>query len=279
VSSRRGRGSDDDGDTPAAEAQGNAGFVRQGTRAAGGPSRRAASPSRRSLSPVRETRVTAASGGHGRPAHEDVWTSPEALQAAVASFGDGPSRRMDGQRVPRGVGAAALASAWNRQTEALRRAVLDANCHVLEDAMPVLARAMSVAVDLAAAFDLFTQEVERLRQVAAVPPSPVRFDAGDVLGRRHSRDDEDEEESPRNMRRRSSSVDGGSRGHFRNQAGGPRPLLARLVSLLCLACFYFWCPSVGDAVAVFHTPCPLMGCCRLDREGLAYVALLAVLLK
>jgi len=35
----------------------------------------------------------------------------------VALFGDGPSRRMDGQRVPRGVGAAALASAWNRQTE------------------------------------------------------------------------------------------------------------------------------------------------------------------
>jgi len=187
-----------------------------GTRAAGGPSRRAASPSRRSLSPVRETRVTAASGGHARPAQEDVWTSPKAFQAAVALFGDGPSRRMDGQRVPRGVGAAALASAWNRQTEALRRAVRDAHGYVLEDAMPVLARAMSVAADSAAAFDLFTQEVERLRQVAAVPPSPVRFDAGDIRGRRHSRDDEDEEESPRNMHRRSSSVDGGSRGHFRN---------------------------------------------------------------
>jgi len=127
---------------------------------------------------VRETRVTAASGGHGRPAQEDVWTSPEAFQAAVVLFGDGPSRRMDGQRVPRGVGAAALASAWNRQTEALRRAVRDAHRYVLEDAMPVLARAMSVAADSAAAFDLFTQEVERLRQVAAVPPSPVRFDAG-----------------------------------------------------------------------------------------------------
>ena len=63
--------------------------------------------------------------------------------------------------------------------------------------------------------DLFTQGVERLRQVSAVPPSPVRFDAGDIFGRRHSRDDEDEE-SPRNMRRRSSSVDGASRGHFRN---------------------------------------------------------------
>ena len=59
-----GGGSDDDGDTPAAAAQGNGGFVRQGTRAAGGPSRRVASPSRRSLSPVHETRVTTASGGH-----------------------------------------------------------------------------------------------------------------------------------------------------------------------------------------------------------------------
>jgi len=118
--------------------------------------------------------------------------------------------------VPRGVGAAALASAWNRQTESLRRAVRHAHGYVFEDAMPVLARAMSVAADSAAAFDLFTQEVERLRQVAAVPPSPVRFDAGDILGRRLSRNDGDEEESPRSMRRRSSSVDGGSRGHFRN---------------------------------------------------------------
>jgi len=123
---------------------------------------------------------------------------------------------MDGQRVLRGVGAAALALAWNRQTEALRRAVRDAHGYVLEDAMPVLARAMSVAADSAAAFDLFSQEVERLRQVAVVPPSPVRFDAGDILGRRLSREDEDEEETPRNMRCRSSSVDEGSRGHVRN---------------------------------------------------------------
>jgi len=211
-----GGGSDYDGDTPVAAAPGNAGFVRQGTRAAGGPSRRAASPSRRSLSPVRETRVTAASGGHARPAQEDAWTSPESFQAAVALSGDGPSRRMDGQRVPRGVRAAALASAWNSQTEALRRALRDAHGYVLEDAMPVLARAMGVAADSAAAFDLFTQEVEFRRQVSAVPPLLVRFDAGDILDRRHSREDEDEEESPRNMRRRSSSVDGGSRGHFRN---------------------------------------------------------------
>jgi len=98
----------------------------------------------------------------------------------------------------------------------LRRAVRDAHGSVFEDAMPVLARAMSVAADSEAAFDLFAEEVERLRQVAAVPPSPVRFDAGHILGRRLSRDDEDEEESPRNMRCRSSSVDGGSRGHFRN---------------------------------------------------------------
>jgi len=179
-----GGGSDDDGDTPVAAAQGNAGFLRQGTRAAAGPSRRAPSISRRSLSPVRETRVTAASGGHARPTQENIWTSPEAFQAAVALFGDGPSRRMDGQHVPRGVGAAALASAWNRQTEALRLAVRDAHGYVLEYATAVLARAMSGPADSAAAFDLFTQEVERLRQVPAVPPSPVRFDAGDILGRR-----------------------------------------------------------------------------------------------
>ena len=34
----------------------------------------------------------------------------------------------------------------------------------------MLARAMSVAADSAAAFDLLSQKVERLRQVAAVPP-------------------------------------------------------------------------------------------------------------
>jgi len=74
-----GGGSADDGDTPAAAAQGNGGFVRQRTRAAGGLSRRAASPSRRSLSPVRKTRVTTASGGHARSTQEDVWTFPEAV--------------------------------------------------------------------------------------------------------------------------------------------------------------------------------------------------------
>jgi len=212
-----GGGSDDDGETPVAAAQCNGGFFRPGTRSSGGPSRRAASLSRRgSLSPVHETRVAAASGGHERSTLEEVWTSPEAFQAAVALFGDGPSRRIDGQRVPRGVGAAALALAWHRQTEALRRAVRDAHGYVLEDAMPVLARAMSVAADSAVALVLFFQEVERLRQVAAVPPSPVRFDARDILGRRLSRDDEDEEESPRNIRRRRSSVDGGNRGPARN---------------------------------------------------------------
>jgi len=103
-------GSDDDGETPVAEAQGNGVFVRQGTQSACGPSRRAASPSRRgSLSLVRETGVAAASGGHERSTLEDVWTSPEALQAAVALFGDGPSLRIHKQRVPRSVGAAALA--------------------------------------------------------------------------------------------------------------------------------------------------------------------------
>jgi len=82
--------------------------------------------------------------------------------------------------------------------------------------MPVLARAVSMAADPEVAFDLFLQEVERLRQVVVVPPLPVRFDAGDILGRRVSRDSEDEEETPRNMRRRSSSVDGDGRGPARS---------------------------------------------------------------
>jgi len=148
----RGGGSDDESETPVAAAQGNGGFVSQGTRSAGGPSRRAASPSRRgSLSPVRETSVAAASGGHERSTLEEGLTSPEAFQAAVALFGVGPSRRIDWQRVPRGVGAAALALAWNRQTDALHRAVRDAHGYVLQHSMPDLARAMRVAADSAAA--------------------------------------------------------------------------------------------------------------------------------
>jgi len=43
--------------------------------------------------------------------------------------------------------------------------------------------------------------------------------------------------------------------------------------------FYCRCPSAGDAVAVFYTPFPLMGCYHLDREGLACVAFLVFLLK
>jgi len=70
--------------------------------------------------------------------------------------------------------------------------------------MPVLAPAMSAAAHSEVSFDLFSQDVERFRQVAAVPPSPVLFDAGEILGRRLRRDDEDEEEPPRDMRRRSS---------------------------------------------------------------------------
>jgi len=158
-----GGGTDDEGESPAAAAQGNGGFVRRGSRSAGGPSRRAASPSRRVLlSPVRETRVAAASEKHERSPLEDVWTSAEVLQAAVALFGDVPSRRIDGQRVPRGGGTAALALAWRRETEALRRAVRDAHGCVLEESMPVLSRAMSVVADSAVAFDLFLQKVERL---------------------------------------------------------------------------------------------------------------------
>jgi len=52
--------------------------------------------------------------------------------------------------------------------------------------------------------------------VAVVPPSSVRFDAGDFLCRRVSRDDADEQEPPRYMRRRSSSVDGEGHGPARH---------------------------------------------------------------
>jgi len=107
-----GVGADDEGESPAAETQGNGGFVRRGARPACGPSRLIASPScRGSLSPVRETRVPTAPGVQERSLFEDVWTSHEAFQAAVALFGEAPSRRNDEQRVPRGIGAAALASA------------------------------------------------------------------------------------------------------------------------------------------------------------------------
>jgi len=73
--------------------------------------------------------------------------------------------------------------------------------------MPVFDRAICVAAHSAAAIDLFRQEVERLWQLAVVPLSPVRSDAGDILGRWASGDGKDEEKPPRNMRRRSSSVD------------------------------------------------------------------------
>ena len=163
---------------------------------------------------MRDTRVTAASGVHERSPLQDVWTSVEAFQAAAALLGEAPSRRIEGQRVPRGVGTAALALAWNRRTEALQ-AALDAHGYVVEDAMPVLARAMSMAADSAAAFNLRRQDVERVRKVAMVPPSPVRSAAGDTLGRHVSRDEENEEEPPQNMRRGSSSVDADGRGPAR----------------------------------------------------------------
>ena len=70
---------------------------------------------------------------------ENFWTSAEAFQAALVLFADVPSRRINGQRVPLGVETAALALAWHRQTEALRRVVRDAHVYVLGDSMPVLA--------------------------------------------------------------------------------------------------------------------------------------------
>jgi len=52
---------------------------------------------------------------------------------------------------------------------------------------------MGVAESAATAFDLFRAEVCRLRQAAAPPSSPQRFNAGDVLGRRESFEDENKE--------------------------------------------------------------------------------------
>ena len=74
-----------------------------------------------------ETRVVSESGGHERSQLEDVWTSVEAFQTGTALFGKAPSRHIDGQREPRGVGAAAFALAWHHQTEALRRDARDAH--------------------------------------------------------------------------------------------------------------------------------------------------------
>jgi len=71
---------------------------------------------------------------------------------------------------------------------------------------------------------------------------------------------------------------GAAGGTSATKAGGPRPVWARLLSGF-FGLFYCRCPSAVDAVAVLYTPCPLMCCCHLDREGLACVALLVFLLK
>jgi len=259
-----GGGLDDNGDTPVAVAQGNGGLIRQVTRSAGGPSRRAASSSRRGLlSPVREILDTAACEGHWRATLEDVWTSPEAFQAAVALFGDQPSRRVDGQRVTRGVGAAALALAWNLQTEALRLEDRDAHGYVLEDAMPVIARAMSVAADSAVTCDLFSPEVERRHQVAAVPPSPVRFDAGKSLASGLAV----MKRTRRTLRAICAvavclwtvAADGMSapEAGWSRTSEGPTCVLVLLDTFTAVACrqkMLWWC----------YTPFPLMGSCHLD---------------
>jgi len=82
--------------------------------------------------------------------------------------------------------------------------------------MPVLSRSVGSAADWASSLDLFRQEVELIRRVSVVPASPVRFEAGDVSGRRASREeDANEEEAPRNKRRRSSSEEDDGRGPAR----------------------------------------------------------------
>jgi len=180
---------------------------------------------------VPEASVASASRGHEHSKTEDVWSSVEAFEAATVLSLQGPSRRRDGRRVPRGVRTPALASAWHRRTEALRPEVRHAHGYFLEGAMTVWALAMSAAAEWAAAFDLFRQEVARLRQVAVVPPTPVRFDAGDILGWRSSRDGEDETELSRNMRRCSSSVDADGLRPAREYGGAIGDRCARVLCL------------------------------------------------
>jgi len=209
--------------------------MRQGKGSDGGSSRRAASLRLRgSLSPVHETRVAVSSGGSELSPLGDDWESPEAFKAAVALFCDVARRLRDGQRVPRGVKAAASASAWPHKTEALRLEVRDSQGYFLQASIPVLARAMSVVADCIVAFDLFLKKVERLRQVAVLPPPPVCFEAGAILGRRDTRDEEDEKEPPRNMRRHSSSVDGDGRGRGRGSGGVVEDRGGRVLCLLYL---------------------------------------------
>jgi len=180
---------------------------------------------------VPEASVASAFGGHEHSKTEDVWSSVEAFEAATALSRQGPSRRRDGQRVPRGVRTPALASAWHRRTEALRPEVRHAHGYFFEGAMTVWALAMSAAAESAAAFDLFRQEVARLRHVAVVPPTPVRFDAGDILGWRSSRNGEDETELSRNMRRCSSSVDADGLRPARGYGGAIGDRCARVLCL------------------------------------------------
>ena len=82
-----------------------------------------------------------------------------------------------------------------------------AGVYVQEHGFSALACAMSVLAKSAVTFELFRQEVERLRKVAVVPFLPMPLDAGDVFNCRASRYGEDGEEPPHHRRRRSSSVD------------------------------------------------------------------------
>ena len=140
-----------------------------------------------------------------------MWKSDAAYNSAVALFRSGPVEQMVDDCVPRGTTAAALACAWYTQMEALRGAVRDADGMTLDEAMPLIARAVGQATDLAVAFDEFRRSVDRLRPLEVAAVSPARFNAGAILGRRASRDDvDDEEEDTRGRRRRSSSVEGGA---------------------------------------------------------------------
>lgn len=132
-----------------------------------------------------------------------------AYDAAENTLGSGPMRQIDKRRVPSGTAAAAMAGSWDRCTETLRQSIRNAHDVSLEEVMPPLAPAIGVAESLATAFDLFRQKVSQLLTASSPIVSPLRFNAGNVWGRRGSREDEDEEEAaPRNLRHRSVSWKG-----------------------------------------------------------------------
>jgi len=138
-------------------------------------------------------------------------SSDAADNSAVALFGTERVQKLVDDRVPRGSTVAALASAWYHQMDPLRGSVRVSDGLTMAEAAPIIACAVGRATDAEIAFYEFRQSFDRLRLLKAASVSPLRFKAGDVLGRRATRDDvDDEEEGHRNQRRCSPSMEGGA---------------------------------------------------------------------